>query len=159
MNTDKNSSLFVYGTLMPGQRQDQLLKPWVSNPRAAAVEGWLFALPAGYPALVLPDESGTWPGSTPAPPWSPRRVPGVLLDVEGGEQIWEQIDAYEDCRPAEPETSLYLRELRPVAVAGAHNHAWVYTWNPRRLSELLTIGRAIAGGWSEWVRRQHRSER
>jgi gamma-glutamylcyclotransferase (GGCT)/AIG2-like uncharacterized protein YtfP len=48
-------SVFVYGTLKPGQANHCCCRDYVLSSEAAMVSGMLFDLPAGYPAMTLGD--------------------------------------------------------------------------------------------------------
>ncbi len=53
-----NVTLFVYGTLGPGEPAWPLLEPHARAVRAAAVPGRLYDTGAGYPAAVFGAETG-----------------------------------------------------------------------------------------------------
>lgn len=129
------TSLFVYGTLMPGFPQHDLLAPWVLSVMPAQREGWLFLMPGGYPALVLPDGPMLEHGLVP-----PGTVHGVQCELSQ-DATWEQLDAYEGYQPRHPERSLYLRVRDPTRDEG-----WLYVWNPSRIGVLLERGKPIQGG-------------
>lgn len=112
--------LFIYGTLHPDRAPAEvapavaLLKPL----GPATLRGRLLDLGA-YPGLLLPGEA---------------IVPGQLFafpdDRALRHRVWSALDAYEDFRPASPETSLFTRVLAPVTLpCGAQLQAWVYLFN------------------------------
>jgi gamma-glutamylcyclotransferase (GGCT)/AIG2-like uncharacterized protein YtfP len=77
--------LFVYGTLMPGEKRGQLLAPLVTPdpPQRATAAGRLYRTPYGWPAAVLdPAATATVPGLVVAL-LDPRRALPVLDEVEG----------------------------------------------------------------------------
>ncbi len=119
--------LFVYGTLMSTGAQRGLL---ADLPRVAAwVNGQLWSLPAGYPALV-PGHEGVVHGELVAPPDAGR------LSV---------LDAYEGVSEG-----LYARVLLSVRAGTATRLAWAWVMaNPEKRG-----GRLIASGrWKPFVNR------
>ena len=46
------SCVFVYGTLMRGMSNHQVLAPYFATVRLAQLQGILFDLPYGYPAVI-----------------------------------------------------------------------------------------------------------
>ena len=112
-------NLFVYGTLCSGEEQAQLLGD--APRRKATVKGELYALPAGYPALVLG-------GSEP--------VHGELVELRDP-RILSLLDAYEGVHEG-----LYARVTCDVRVGLRIERAWVYTMDAAR----ARTGRKIADG-------------
>ena len=78
------ASLFVYGTLMPGEERWRLLEPLVaeSAPRAATAAGLLYRTPYGWPAAVFGEGGATVPGVVVLLA-DPGRALALLDDVEG----------------------------------------------------------------------------
>lgn len=127
-------SLFVYGTLKPGERAfKRLCQPYVVTMQDAIAPGRLYHLPVGYPALTL--EAG----------W----VRGVLLTLASA-SVLSALDAFEDYDPQKPETSEYQRQQHPIYTP---NHsslgsAWVYVMSQARVVSLQ--GQWLPEGyWSE----------
>jgi len=134
--------LFVYGTLMPGQERHDLLAGWVGEKQPGTLNGWLFGLPEGYPALVLP--AHTLHGEL--LPGEPRPVHGVLCTCRDDASLFETLDRYEDSVPGDPD-SLYVRARVDVAEDGEGVvRAWAYVWNPARLVEILGRGMHLPEG-------------
>jgi gamma-glutamylcyclotransferase (GGCT)/AIG2-like uncharacterized protein YtfP len=52
------TSLFVYGTLMPGQPRWPVLQPHARSTRSATARGRLWDTGVGYPAARFDDETG-----------------------------------------------------------------------------------------------------
>jgi len=119
--------LFVYGTLMSGEAQGPLLGS--SARRAASVRGTLFALPAGYPALVA---GGTG------------RVHGELVDPPD-ERMLQLLDTYEGV----PE-GLFARVEVDARVGLRTVRAWAYTMDVAR-ARTGTLVRS--GRWQALRRR------
>lgn len=119
---EETEALFVYGTLLSALPNHALVAPFVTAVEAATSEGRLYALPAGYPALV-PDPSG--------------RVRGELFWLRESDECLRRLDAYEDFDARDPERSLYIRERWVVrGDGGSRRGAWCYVWNPRRVAAL-----------------------
>lgn len=135
------AALFVYGTLMVGQPAHELVAPWVTAATPGWLPGELYALPAGYPALVdRPTD----------------RVHGEVLTLRD-DAPWARLDAYEDHDPRDPAGSLYDRVVRPVrrsapAPGGKESlEAWVYLMPADRADALVADGgvRIRSGRWPE----------
>jgi len=112
--------LFIYGTLHP-DRAPAEIAPTVALLRPlgpATLRGQLMNL-GPYPGLLLPGEE---------------IIHGELFALPEERQLrahtWQALDAYEDFRPASPETSLFTRVLTRVALPdGETRQAWVYIFN------------------------------
>lgn len=127
-------TVFVYGTLKPGEAAHRrYCEPYLLAAQPAWVQGHLFHLPQGYPALA--------PGD--------RWVEGSLLQLRTAEAI-DQIDAFEDYDPnVADDENLYVRRSHPVFSAQRQplGAAWVYFMAPERIATLGGI--AIPEGvWS-----------
>ena len=97
-------SLFVYGTLMPGQRRWEVLAPFVHGAtEPALVRGSLVDTGRGYPAM-FPGESA---------------VPGYLVQLSA-QSLGEALDVLD--RVEGTKTGLFERTLSDVAGTAA----WVY---------------------------------
>ncbi|MBD2077587.1 gamma-glutamylcyclotransferase [Phormidium sp. FACHB-592] len=80
--------VFVYGTLKPGESNHQICASSVLEARPAIAQGQLYALPFGYPAMVL--STTTWDRSS--------IVHGILLSfADSG--ILDVLDTYEQHDP------------------------------------------------------------
>jgi gamma-glutamylcyclotransferase (GGCT)/AIG2-like uncharacterized protein YtfP len=112
--------LFIYGTLHP-DRAPAEIAPTVALLRPlgpATLRGRLLQLGA-YPGLLLPGDE---------------IIRGELFalpdDRELRARTWRELDAYEDFRPASPETSLFTRVLTRITMANEETClAWVYLFN------------------------------
>ncbi len=115
-------SLFVYGTLKPGQWAfEQFCQGQVLASAPALVRGRLYHLSLGYPALSL------------EPGWAQ----GVLLTLAWPESL-AAIDEFEEYDPQEPDQSPYQRHWQPVCHPDRRpfGQAWVYTMEPDRIQRL-----------------------
>lgn len=110
-------SVFVYGTLMRGERLGRLIE--AAGPRLlvpARTPGRLLDL-GDYPGMVPARRSGQW-------------VRGEYGEFESLDSLLPQLDFTEEYRlDAEPQ-SLYLRRSAPVTLEdGSERWAWVYIYN------------------------------
>ena len=119
--------LFVYGTLRSGEPQAALLGDLTR--RRAWTRGTLWALPAGYPALVPGDEG---------------RVEGELVDAPD-ERVLTLLDAYEGV-----DEGLFERVPVGVFVGLRSFEAWAYTLDAARAK----AGRRIPSGRWFAIRRR-----
>ncbi|MBW4466051.1 MAG: gamma-glutamylcyclotransferase [Pegethrix bostrychoides GSE-TBD4-15B] len=127
-------SVFVYGTLKPGEENyERYCKKWVTQARAATVKGELFDLPFGYPALT--------PGNS--------LVHGYLLSFVDP-AVLTMLDELEDYDPNRPlNQNEYLR-VKTQAFSLNHRplgQAWVYQMQPERVAQSRGI-RLLEGSWS-----------
>jgi gamma-glutamylcyclotransferase (GGCT)/AIG2-like uncharacterized protein YtfP len=110
-------SVFVYGTLMPGEvGYQRLCAGWVSDHQPAIAHGQLYHLPAGYPAMTV----GTG--------W----VQGWVLAFRDNE-ILPHLDRYENYVPGRVSgQNLYDRQRIPVFTPDQQplGPAWVYRMSP-----------------------------
>ena len=155
--------LFAYGTLKRGSPIHAQLCRGVIAVEPARVWGRLFELPAGYPALALPDETviaaatlsvlddhhclNTAPVRLPAPGARTglRPVIGQLLTFADFRTAWPPLDAWEEAYPDRP--GLYRRVLVTVEVdGGAPTTAWTYAVPvlPSGSRELVTSEWAVS---------------
>lgn len=119
---DTLHSLFVYGTLKPGERAfTDFCEPYLVASQPALAMGRLYHLPLGYPAMTL------------EPGW----VQGILLTLSGPDCL-RSIDAFEEYYPDRPEMSEYQRDRHPVF--DRHRQplatAWIYTMTCDRVTVL-----------------------
>ncbi|RZM79339.1 gamma-glutamylcyclotransferase family protein [Leptolyngbya iicbica] len=126
--------IFVYGTLKPDESAyDKYCAPYVTQTEAAFMQGQLFHLPQGYPAMTAGD----------------RWVTGALLTFHDESAI-THIDQFEDYDPYRPaENNLYQRLLCPVF---SHTQeplgtAWAYLMSPHKVQAFGGIPVAT-GLWS-----------
>ena len=108
--------LFIYGTLHP-DRAPAEIAPYarrLTSLGPATIRGKLYNLGA-YPGIIL-DET--------AP-----EVPGELFTVPDAATL-AALDAYEDYRPNDPASSLFLRvEATATLPNGSQLTCWVYVYN------------------------------
>jgi len=112
--------LFIYGTLHP-ERAPAPIAPTAKLLRSVgrgAIQGRLYDL-GEYPGVLLSDDLA-------------EIVHGELfLLPEGAEdETLARLDAYEDYRPSDPATSLFLREQTIATLQdGSQRLCWVYFYN------------------------------
>ena len=121
-------SLFVYGSLRPGQCNYGELSAAVRQPVPPRVGGWLRLPPEDYPALTL---APGWPSESACPGhwWALDRaaptanlagdVEGELLELRWSHQLGQHLDAFEGFTEVAPD---YLR----VACWTSAGWAWTY---------------------------------
>lgn len=123
--------LFVYGTLQPGERNYRVCEAYVVASQAAIVQGSLYHLPLGYPALTLEGD---------------RSIRGVLLAFTDPNALvildqFEQHDpiALQQLVPNYPAPELqYQRQLLPIMNLNqqAIGSAWAYLMTPHQVARL-----------------------
>ena len=138
MNNDKRPNcVFVYGTLMRGMCNHYLV-----SHAESIIEGWtygfLFSLPYGYPAMLLPEQ---------LPNQKPTKVYGELcfFDSKQMQNTLPKLDWLEDCIPNSDE-GLYIRTIAKVRTHKGIFDAWVYVASPSFAKEVLEIGTLCKNG-------------
>ena len=126
--------VFVYGTLKPGGvNYQRYCAGKVSAEQPAIAQGKLFALPMGYPAMVVGD---SW-------------VSGFLLSFPDSAML-RVLDELEDYRPGRsPELNEYQRQLIQVFDLERRSlgQAWAYLMTSEHVNKLK--GRWLPSGvWS-----------
>jgi len=113
------STLFVYGSLMTGMVHHNKVAGMVKEVKPASVQGLLYRLPAGYPALLEGD----------------RMVRGELLTLNNFKELIKIIDEFEGYSPTNTEKSLYNRLEKQVQADGAKKptSTFAYFLNPTKL--------------------------
>jgi gamma-glutamylcyclotransferase (GGCT)/AIG2-like uncharacterized protein YtfP len=136
-------SIFVYGTLKQGYCNHNRYCRGAVSIEKASVWGKLYALPQGYPGLIVPRESILATGTTnpttdaelqnktklehqtltkPTGDWD--KITGELITFADPETNLQPIDRLEAFNPNG--WSLYERVLIPAETAGAVRPVWVY---------------------------------
>lgn len=106
----RRPGLFVYGTLCKGQSQHGLVAHL--NPRVAKVDGRLYSLSAGYPALSVTSKGWVW---------------GELLEAPS-DSLLQILDVYEGVHEG-----LFRRVNVDVFVGLTRHRAWTYIMdNPQK---------------------------
>lgn len=143
-NTAKPARVFVYGTLMPGERNEQV----------ARTHGFPTAQPAtlhGYRLFHLTPEN--YPGIVPGEQLD--RVHGYLLTYR--DDTWEKVLPLLDELEGLDETPpLYTRAQVQLETGGKKENAWVYVY--ARAERLQGPGAQFipSGDWRETqAREQH----
>ncbi|BDI14745.1 gamma-glutamylcyclotransferase [Nostoc cf. commune SO-36] len=115
--------VFVYGTLKPGETNYQrYCAGKVVDVKRVFVQGKLFALPMGYPAMTLGDS----------------QVHGYLLSFSDP-RILNELDVLEDYQPnRQTPENLYNRQIIEVyeAQSLSYSWAWVYLMTLDRVEQL-----------------------
>jgi gamma-glutamylcyclotransferase (GGCT)/AIG2-like uncharacterized protein YtfP len=109
-----NQFLFIYGTLMQGQSLEGYLAGL--SPRPARVQGQLFRLPAGYPALVQNNQDNWVHGELVSLPTMSRLT--VLYMIEGVNK------------------GLFSRKKIPVHLSSQTLHAWAYVMSLQKIESM-----------------------
>lgn len=130
--------VFVYGTLKPGEcNYDRYCGAYGAIATPARVEGRLYDLGVGYPAMTL--ETG----------W----VQGYRLEFADAAAL-DQLDQLEGYCPGRPaDDNDYQRLLRPVwpqpltSASKSLDQAWVYVMTPPQLAQYETRRWLKAGVW------------
>ncbi|HEX2097620.1 MAG TPA: gamma-glutamylcyclotransferase family protein [Rubrobacteraceae bacterium] len=135
-------NIFVYGTLKRGQRNHERFCQDLNKAQKATVRGWLYELPYGFPALIVPEanvlargtanyltdittQNHTQAGLQGSPlGWD--TIYGELFTFDDPE---ERLLAFDDLEGFHPgERSLYERVLVPTTLSETKTTlpAWVY---------------------------------
>lgn len=132
-------NFFFYGTLLAGN----------ANPVAQAVHRLLGEVgPASVKGILFahPDPDGWFPVLAPGEGMVHGRLYEALPSFGSAELA--RMDAYEDCDPADPVASLYLREEMTVSTADGACPAQVYRFNRPLPDGALPIP---GGDFSAWL--------
>ncbi|MEH1850746.1 MAG: gamma-glutamylcyclotransferase [Nostoc sp.] len=115
--------VFVYGTLKPGEANyKRYCAGKVVDVKKAFVQGKLFALPMGYPAMTLGDS----------------KVYGYLLSFSNP-KILNELDVLEDYQPhRQTPENLYNRQIIEVyePQSRSYSWAWVYLMTLKQVEQL-----------------------
>ncbi|HEX9424968.1 MAG TPA: gamma-glutamylcyclotransferase family protein [Pyrinomonadaceae bacterium] len=110
--------LFVYGTLMPGEADNEIA-PIVKRLRrigAAYVRGRLYNF-GEYPGAVIDHSANT-------------SVHGELVELPADKAILDALDKYEEFDPSRPQKSLFIRKKTRIRLANGRNvEGWMYVYN------------------------------
>ena len=141
--------MFFYGTLKRGQRNHRFCHD-AARMREASVQGSLYELPEGYPALVVPEQNiravGTSDPSRDArighehtrweiPTVEDSAVFGELYTFGDPEERLPAIDKLEEFVPGDP-SSPYRRVLIPARTEDGALLAWAYVIRGARGTRL-----------------------
>lgn len=133
---------FVYGTLLPGERNHHLLSGRTVSWAPAVLPGALLLHGPGYPFAV-------------ADPGGAAAVRGEVATVaeEFYAEVLVELDRLEEYVPGDP-ANLYERVARNVRTpggGGGETTAWVYVAAERIAHDLLLSGSRVENG--DWRRR------
>lgn len=129
-------ALFVYGTLMRGERNHSRLAA-ASRIERGSTSGRLYALPEGYPALIVAA--------------GPDLVEGELFCFDAIDAVLADLDPFEGYDPADPEHGLFVRRVVPVRTeTNRAVDAYAYVMPEAREARLQLAGatRIETGRWS-----------
>lgn len=127
--------VFFYGTLMTGF--DRRRRIGIDSKMRYRGRGWIAA------ALF---DLGLYPAAVPA---ADSRVWGEVFEMLDTTGVLTALDEIEGHRPAEPDSSLYLRTQVPVHLPdGVREEAWVYFYN----APLGRAPRIASGDYLEHVK-------
>lgn len=135
---------FLYGTLLPGERNHPLIDGRVRAWTPAELPGALLfhgnGRPYPYP-YALPDPAGAG------------TVRGEIAEIDPAvyDEVLVDLDRLEGYVPGGP-ADRYARVLRDIRTAGGTVSAWVYLATDRVVGELLASGVRIEGG--DWRQRE-----
>ena len=145
---DDIAHLFVYGTLIPGQRNWPLIEELIApDPiHGACARGWrMWHVGADYPTITPADPKHT--------------VRGTLLRIapDARHELLELCDDLEGHTPGSDD-NYYERVAAPIeqAPGGPTHSAWLYHWTPARLQATKVRLTEVPGG--DWVRWRTRGE-
>ena len=133
ISSNGKSTLFVYGTLMPGSR----------HPMARRLEAQSAYLGPGWTSAKL-YSLGWYPAAIPSSaPGS--RVYGEVMRLHNPQATLSWLDAYEGCAPGQLEPHAYQRVIVPVMLnSGDKIDAWVYFYKlPIHSARHLPSGRFV----------------
>jgi gamma-glutamylcyclotransferase (GGCT)/AIG2-like uncharacterized protein YtfP len=132
--TDRRPPFFVYGTLLPGERNHALLAGRTCSWTPAVLPGALLFAGPGYPYAV-------------ADPAATGRVRGELAELEPAayDAVTADLDALEGYVPGDP-ANRYDRVPVTVESPRGPATAWVYLAAPALARDLLRTGTPIPGG-------------
>jgi len=116
--SSQSEYLFSYGTLHPEHAPEEI---------ADVVRGFL-EVGRGFVYGTLYD-FGSYPGAV-LDETSSRRIWGTVFRLPMTEGVLERLDAYEECDPKSPHTSLFTRRICPVQLTeGRVLPCWIYEYN------------------------------
>jgi gamma-glutamylcyclotransferase (GGCT)/AIG2-like uncharacterized protein YtfP len=75
-------------------------------------------------------------------------IKGRIVEFPDDESIIRELDRYEGCEPASPETSFFTRQIVPVKVLdGRELPCWVYTYP----GDISRRPRILDGDYARWI--------
>lgn len=135
------SQVFVYGTLMTGLSNYRVVAPYAVAAQPATIQGCLYHLPAGYPAVI----SGLGV------------VHGELITLTNLKQALKALDHLEDYH-GPGQDNLYNRVLVDVTLEHGQTQAYTYLWPEERRPYLKKRGTFIKNGnWKHYINNKRQS--
>ncbi|WP_134702383.1 gamma-glutamylcyclotransferase [Ammoniphilus sp. YIM 78166] len=125
--------IFVYGTLRSGQYYHHLIEKQIQSIQKATVEGLLFDLPYGYPAVI----EGTG------------RVVGELFTFENHQQALCILDELEDYHGPGKDNEYERIETLATLDTGQHVPCQMYVYSASK--EALIKEKGIFVSHGDWV--------
>jgi gamma-glutamylcyclotransferase (GGCT)/AIG2-like uncharacterized protein YtfP len=131
--------IFVYGTLMEGEKYYSIISPFVISTRPAYVKGRLCHLPYGYPMLFFPGDDV---------------VRGELVQVNNERAALKSVDLLEDYYGQDNPHNLYSRRRVSVFVRkDKEKMAWVYTCPDNDIERMWSKGIYLShGDWKYYLK-------
>ena len=126
--------LFAYGTLQSDHAPDEI---------ADVVRGFVEA-GKGFVQGTLYD-LGSYPGAV-LEKCSSRRIWGTVFRLPEAGIVLQRLDAYEECDPKSPRTSLFIRRRCTVQLTGGPElSCWIYEYNGSRERASIVESGTYAG--------------
>jgi gamma-glutamylcyclotransferase (GGCT)/AIG2-like uncharacterized protein YtfP len=137
--TDRRLPFFVYGTLLPGERNHPLLAGRTRSWTPAVLPGALLFRGPRYPVAVLDPAAGG-------------RVRGEVVEISAAmyDAVLADLDRLEGYAPGDP-ANRYERVSRAVRGERGESEAWIYVAGPVLTRDMLPAAARIPGG--DWLRR------
>jgi gamma-glutamylcyclotransferase (GGCT)/AIG2-like uncharacterized protein YtfP len=110
--------LFIYGTLMPSEADDEIahIVRRLRRLGAAYVRGRLYNF-GEYPGAVIDHSANTL-------------VRGELVELPADKGILDALDKYEEFNPSKPQKSLFVRKKAKIKLASGRTvEGWIYVYN------------------------------
>ena len=110
--------LFIYGTLMPSEADDEIAHVVKRLRRigTAYVRGRLYNL-GEYPGAVIDHSANT-------------SIHGELVELPADKTTLDALDRYEEFYPSRPQESLFVRKKVKIRLAnGRKVEGWMYVYN------------------------------
>ena len=115
---------FAYGSMSEGLVHFHKIRDFVTESKAASIQGTAYRLKVGYPVVL---QAGT------------HQIPGQLLTLKTTDLLIHLLDEFHGFQTMDSEKSLYQRQETSVSAEGAQETAWIYFLNPQRLPKDASL--------------------